>query len=43
MGNGQYVNILYQTQVIIDIHRHRSEMHGLISDKHENYSSLYCL
>ena len=36
VGNGQFVSVLFITQVIVDIHRHRFEIYTLVSEIHEN-------
>ena len=35
VGNGQYVDVLFVTPVIIDIHGHRFEIFTLVSEIHE--------
>ena len=36
VGNGQYVGVLFEIPVIIDVHRHRFEIFTLLSEIHEN-------
>ena len=36
VGNGQFVSVLFVIPVIIDAHRHRFEIHTLVSEIHEN-------
>ena len=36
VGNGQYVNVLFVIQIIVDIHNHRFEVYTLVSEIHEN-------
>ena len=35
-GNGQCAGVLFNIQVIVDIHGHRFEIHTLVSEIHEN-------
>ena len=36
VGNGQYVSVLFDILVIIDIHSHNFEIYTLVSEIHEN-------
>ena len=36
VGNGQYVSVLFEIPVIIDIHGHRFEIFTLVSEIHDN-------
>ena len=36
VGNGQYVSVLFVIPVVVDIHRHRSEIFTLVSEIHHN-------
>ena len=40
VGNGQYVSGLFIIPVIVDIPRHRFEIHTLVSEIHENVDLL---
>ena len=40
VGNDQYVSVLFNIPVIIDVHRHRFEIYTLLSEIHKNVDSV---
>ena len=43
VGNGQFVSVLFIIPIIIDVHRHRSEIYTLVSRIHENIDLFLCI